>query len=174
MAYQGELLSDGRRVEFGDAGAKSPIIFRFGDASVPSLWSEAIAGMRVGGRRKLMVPPSSKYRPEAAAGVIQDGETIRFELELLGIEAGAGAVLATLTSGLGSYELPLPFVDRTLTLTRKGALRLAIVLLSFLPYLLPEDVKPGLWKGGDNGMLNQIDAVLEAPPPTDVLGMPLM
>lgn len=149
VKYVGALLSDGRKVEFPNA--KSPLVFEV-EKGMP-IWKEGIEGMRVGGRRKLLVPPSAKFKalPGKSSGDMERTETIRFELELVGIESGPTEMLARLSSRV-------PW-----RLTPGGAL----LLLSFLPYLLPEEVRPAFWRGGDQGFVNSF-LTLGSPPPIDI------
>ena len=137
VEYSGTVLSDGRKVEF--PGAKSPLTFVLGKG-VP-LWEEAIGGMRIGGKRRLMVPPSAGLRPTAAAGsqgVIEEGETIRFVFELVGVETGASAKVAELQA----WSLDWPAL-RGRRLSWQGAL----LLLSAMPYFFPSEQRPGPWQG---------------------------
>lgn len=134
VAYAGTVLSDGRKVEF--PGAKSPLRWVLG--SGPPLWEEAVAGMRVGGRRRLLVPPSASFRAQAtsgSAGAIEADETIRFEFELQAIESGPAAKLAELRAWYKGLEGARP--------SWQGAL----LLLSAAPYLLPSELRPGPWQG---------------------------
>jgi peptidylprolyl isomerase len=48
-------------------------------------WDRGVAGMRVGGRRKLTIPPHLGYGDRGAGGVIRPGETLIFVVDLLGV-----------------------------------------------------------------------------------------
>jgi peptidylprolyl isomerase len=48
-------------------------------------WDKGVAGMRVGGRRKLVIPPSMGYGDRGAGGVIKPGETLVFVVDLLAV-----------------------------------------------------------------------------------------
>ena len=49
-------------------------------------WDEGIAGMRVGGRRRLVIPAHLAYGERGAGGVIKPGETLIFVVDLMGVQ----------------------------------------------------------------------------------------
>jgi FKBP-type peptidyl-prolyl cis-trans isomerase len=49
-------------------------------------WDQGVAGMKVGGRRRLIIPADLAYGTEGAGGVIPPGATLVFEVSLVGIE----------------------------------------------------------------------------------------
>lgn len=59
--------------------------FRLGGGQVIKGWDEGVAGMRVGGRRRLVLPPSYAYGKRGAGGVIGPDETLVFVVDLLGV-----------------------------------------------------------------------------------------
>jgi peptidylprolyl isomerase len=60
-----------------------PLAFRLGVGQVISGWDQGIAGMRVGGRRRLVVPPDLAYGDRGAGGAIGPGETLIFVVDLV-------------------------------------------------------------------------------------------
>lgn len=59
--------------------------FRLGGGEVIKGWDEGVAGMRVGGRRRLVLPPQFAYGKRGAGGVIGPNETLVFVVDLLGV-----------------------------------------------------------------------------------------
>lgn len=59
--------------------------FRLGGGEVIQGWDEGVAGMRVGGRRRLTIPPEMGYGSRGAGGVIKGGETLVFVVDLVDI-----------------------------------------------------------------------------------------
>ena len=82
MHYVGHSWSTGRQFDAswdrGDAFS-----FRLGAGMVISGWDHGVAGMKVGGRRKLTIPPDMGYGQRGAGGVIAPGETLVFVVDLL-------------------------------------------------------------------------------------------
>ncbi len=82
--YRGTLTSG---KEF-DASRKhgKPFTFDLGEGQVIRGWDEGVKGMKVGGKRKLVIPPSMGYKERGAGDVIPPNATLVFEVELLDVK----------------------------------------------------------------------------------------
>jgi len=83
--YTGWLYVDGKRGMKFDSSAdrNMPFEFRLGAGKVIPGWDEGVEGMKVGGKRELIVPPDLGYGARGAAGIIPANATLDFEVELL-------------------------------------------------------------------------------------------
>jgi peptidylprolyl isomerase len=63
-----------------------PFSFPIGGGQVIAGWDQGVAGMKVGGRRKLVIPPHLGYGDRGAGGVIKPGETLVFVVDLVGVQ----------------------------------------------------------------------------------------
>jgi FKBP-type peptidyl-prolyl cis-trans isomerase FkpA len=81
--YVGRLTSG---VQFDSSRARhDPLDFQLGAGDVIKGWDEGVPGMKVGGRRKLTIPPRLAYGEHGCGGVIPPEATLVFEVELLAI-----------------------------------------------------------------------------------------
>ena len=80
--YVGVAHSTGQQFDASwDRG--SPLEFRLGTGRVIKGWDDGIVGMRVGGRRRLTIPPHLAYGDRGAGGAIKPGETLVFVVDLV-------------------------------------------------------------------------------------------
>ncbi|MCW2756069.1 MAG: FKBP-type peptidyl-prolyl cis-trans isomerase [Marmoricola sp.] len=63
----------------------APLDFRLGIGQVIAGWDQGVQGMKVGGRRQLVIPPHLGYGDAGAGGVIKPGETLIFVVDLLSV-----------------------------------------------------------------------------------------
>ena len=82
--YVGVSWSSGRQF---DASWDRGDTFKFGlgKGQVIRGWDEGVAGMKVGGRRKITIPPDMAYGKRGAGGVIGPDETLIFVVDLIGV-----------------------------------------------------------------------------------------
>ena len=82
--YVGVAFSSGEEFD-ASWNRGSPLPFRLGAGQVIAGWDQGIAGMKVGGRRKLTIPPHLAYGNRGAGGAIRPGETLIFVVDLVGV-----------------------------------------------------------------------------------------
>jgi peptidylprolyl isomerase len=63
----------------------APLDFRLGVGMVIAGWDQGIEGMKVGGRRRLTIPPHLAYGDRGAGGAIKPGETLIFVVDLMDV-----------------------------------------------------------------------------------------
>jgi FKBP-type peptidyl-prolyl cis-trans isomerase FkpA len=77
-------LTDGTKFDSSVDRGK-PFSFRLGAGMVIKGWDQGVAGMKVGGKRKLTIPSELGYGARGAGGVIPPGATLVFDVELLSV-----------------------------------------------------------------------------------------
>ena len=77
-------LTNGNKFD-SSVDRNDPFVFALGGGMVIQGWDQGVAGMRVGGKRKLTIPPHLGYGARGAGGVIPPNATLVFEVELLGV-----------------------------------------------------------------------------------------
>jgi len=78
-------LTDGQKFD-SSKDRDDPFIFPLGGGRVIRGWDEGVQGMKIGGTRKLTIPPALGYGARGAGGVIPPNATLVFEVELLALE----------------------------------------------------------------------------------------
>jgi peptidylprolyl isomerase len=82
--YVGVSWSNGREFD-ASYGRGEPLVFQLGAGQVIQGWDTGIAGMKVGGRRRITIPPHMGYGARGAGGVIGPNETLVFVCDLVGV-----------------------------------------------------------------------------------------
>jgi peptidylprolyl isomerase len=81
----GEEAADGRIVEVHYVGVSWTFKFGLGKRDVIAGWDQGVAGMQVGGRRRITIPPMLAYGKRGAGGVIGPDETLVFVVDLISV-----------------------------------------------------------------------------------------
>ncbi len=80
-------LADSARTKFDSSHDRSqPFQFQLGGGQVIQGWDEGVKGMRIGGKRKLTIPPDLGYGARGASGIIPPNATLVFDVELLDVK----------------------------------------------------------------------------------------
>lgn len=86
VKYQGSLASDGLIFD-GNYDTEELLQFKLGDGSVISGWDQGLAGMKVGGKRRLVIPSDLGYGEAGGGDSIPPNSDLVFEVELVNIAA---------------------------------------------------------------------------------------
>jgi len=78
-------LTNGKKFD-SSVGTGRPFEFTLGAGEVIKGWDEGVAGMKVGGKRQLRIPPDLAYGDRGAGGVIPPNATLIFDVRLIAIE----------------------------------------------------------------------------------------
>ena len=82
--YVGVSWSSGQEFD-ASHGRGEPLVFQLGSGQFIRGWDDGIAGMKVGGRRRITIPPHLGYGARGAGGVIGPNETLVFVCDLVGV-----------------------------------------------------------------------------------------
>ncbi len=78
-------LTNGKKFD-SSVDRNQPFTFALGTGQVIKGWDEGVEGMKVGGQRKLIIPPAMGYGSRGAGGVIPPNAELIFDVELLGVK----------------------------------------------------------------------------------------
>lgn len=83
--YVGVAFSSGEEFD-ASYNRGAPLDFPLGTGRVIQGWDQGVVGMKVGGRRKLVIPPHLAYGDRGAGGVIKPGESLIFVVDLVDVK----------------------------------------------------------------------------------------
>jgi len=78
--------ADNKGTQFDSSVGRAPFSFVLGRGQVIAGWDQGVAGMRVGGQRRLVIPPSLAYGSAGSPPVIPPNATLVFDVELLTVQ----------------------------------------------------------------------------------------
>lgn len=78
--------ADNKGKQFDSSVGRGPFSFRLGGGQVIRGWDQGVQGMKVGGQRRLVLPPEFAYGARGAGNVIPPNATLVFDVELLDIK----------------------------------------------------------------------------------------
>ena len=82
--YTGWLYENGKKTtQFDSSIGREPFEVTIGMTQVIKGWTQGLVGMKVGGKRELIIPPDLGYGARGAGGVIPPNATLHFEIDLL-------------------------------------------------------------------------------------------
>jgi FKBP-type peptidyl-prolyl cis-trans isomerase len=81
-----ETAPEHKGKQFDSSIGRGPFSFRLGAGQVIRGWDQGVQGMKVGGHRRLVLPPEFAYGARGAGGVIPPNATLVFDVELLGVK----------------------------------------------------------------------------------------
>ena len=88
--YTGWLYSEGAQeqkgAKFDSSIGRGPFSFKLGAGQVIRGWDQGVQGMKVGGQRRLVLPPEFAYGARGAGGLIPPNATLVFDVELLAVK----------------------------------------------------------------------------------------
>jgi FKBP-type peptidyl-prolyl cis-trans isomerase len=90
VLYTGKLM-DGTEFDSTSKRGNEPFEFALGKQMVIKGWDIGVAGMQIGEKRRLVIPPEMAYGAAGAGGVIPPNATLTFDIELVGIRRPTAA-----------------------------------------------------------------------------------
>ena len=79
-------LTNGQVFDTSLSQGRQPLTFQVGTGQVIKGWEEGLIGMKIGGQRRLIIPPDKAYGVQGAGGAIPPNATLIFDIELLDVK----------------------------------------------------------------------------------------